>query len=113
MKEDKNEIFRAAHDASAATDFVLTLEREVSRAEALELGNSPATDIEEAQVIRDETDVLENDRDLVGSAGRSLSTGAERGSGGESERESTRFVARFEPQTGESRRPVRFHSYRL
>ena len=47
LKEDKNEIFRAAHDASAATDFVLSLEREVSRAEALEVGNPAATDIEQ------------------------------------------------------------------
>ena len=33
LKEDKNEIFRAAHDASAATDFLLSLERERSLAE--------------------------------------------------------------------------------
>ena len=109
LKEDKNEIFRAAHDASAATDFVLSLEREVSRAEALESGNSAATDIEKAQVIRDETEVLENDRDLVGSADHGLSTGTERESGAESERESTRFVARFEPQTG----TVAVHDKRL
>jgi antirestriction protein ArdC len=82
LKEDKNEIFRAAHDASAATDFVLSLEREVSRAEALEAGRSAATDIEKAQAIRDVTEVLENDRDLVGAG------------------ENTQFVARFEPQTG-------------
>ena len=30
LKEDKNEIFRAAHDASKATDFLLTLERDRS-----------------------------------------------------------------------------------
>src|SRR5580700_3819771 len=48
LKEDKNEIFRAAHDASTATDFVLSLEREVSRAEALEAGNPAATDIDKA-----------------------------------------------------------------
>ena len=36
LREDKNEIFRAAHDASLATDYVLSLDREVSRAEALE-----------------------------------------------------------------------------
>jgi antirestriction protein ArdC len=33
LKEDKNEIFRAAHDASVATDFLLSLERERSMAE--------------------------------------------------------------------------------
>ena len=91
LKEDKNEIFRAAHDASAATDFVLSLEREVSRAEALEAGSSAATDIEKAQAIRDETEVLENDRELVGAG------------------ENTQFVARLEPQTG----TVAVHDKRL
>jgi Zincin-like metallopeptidase len=39
LKEDKNEIFRAAHDASAATDFLLALERDRSIADqALEAG---------------------------------------------------------------------------
>src|SRR5438270_12900093 len=33
LKEDKNEIFRAAHDASAAADFLLGLERDRSIAE--------------------------------------------------------------------------------
>lgn len=94
LKEDKNEIFRAAHDASAAADFVLNLEREVSGAESLEVGGSAGTEVERAQVIRDEIGVLENDRDVVGSADRDSTTWA----GGE--RESTRFVARFEPKTG-------------
>ena len=40
LREDKNEIFRAAHEASAATDFVLSLDREVSRAQALGLATS-------------------------------------------------------------------------
>jgi antirestriction protein ArdC len=30
LKQDKNEIFRAAHDASAATDFLISLERDRS-----------------------------------------------------------------------------------
>ena len=42
LREDKNEIFRAAHEASAATDFVLSLDLEVSRAETLELAGSGA-----------------------------------------------------------------------
>ena len=33
LKEDKNEIFRAAHDASVAADFLLSLERDRSIAE--------------------------------------------------------------------------------
>jgi antirestriction protein ArdC len=98
LKEDKNEIFRAAHDASAATDFVLTLEREVSRAEALEAGDPAATDLERTQVIQDEIGALENDRDLVGSGDRDPSTCDE--TRADSGRESSRFVARLEPQTG-------------
>jgi len=107
LKEDKNEIFRAAHDASAATDFVLSLEREVSRAEALEAGNPAATDIDKAQALRDETGVLENDRDLVASAYRGLPAEAAQKDGGQGE--DTRFVARFEPQTG----TVAVHDKRL
>jgi hypothetical protein len=42
LREDKNEIFRAAHEASTATDFVLSLDREVSRAKALDPANSVA-----------------------------------------------------------------------
>ena len=33
LKEDKHEIFRAAHDASKATDFLLSLERDKSIAD--------------------------------------------------------------------------------
>jgi antirestriction protein ArdC len=100
LKEDKNEIFRAAHDASAATDYVLSLEREISKAEALEIGNSAATDLEKAQVIRDETETLENDRDAVGSIERDNSSGSESASAAKAERENTRFVARMERKSG-------------
>lgn len=40
LREDKNEIFRAAHEASLATDYVLSLDREVSRMEAVELAGA-------------------------------------------------------------------------
>ena len=33
LRQDKNEIFRAAHDASSATDYLLTLERDRSIAD--------------------------------------------------------------------------------
>jgi hypothetical protein len=36
LRDDKNEIFRAAHEASLATDFVLSLDREFRRTAALE-----------------------------------------------------------------------------
>ena len=45
LREDKNEIFRAAHDASAAADFLLALERDKSVAEERLVDGS----IEEAQ----------------------------------------------------------------
>ena len=64
LKEDKNEIFRASHDASAAADFLLSLERERSLAEeelaatqdpTAATGHSPASMLEEetAQIHRD------------------------------------------------------------
>jgi len=40
LRDDKNEIFRAAHDASLATDYVLSLDHEISRIEAVELADS-------------------------------------------------------------------------
>ena len=100
LREDKNEIFRAAHDASAATDFVLSLEREISKAEAVEIGNSSATDSQKAQAIRDETETLENDRDVVGSIDRDDSAPSESTPAGSGERENTRFVARMERESG-------------
>ncbi len=68
LKEDKNEIFRAAQDASAATDFVLSLDRDVSRAQALEVGDSAAGDPAAVQAIRDQIGVLEGDRTQAGSS---------------------------------------------
>ncbi len=48
LKEDKNEIFRAAHDASAATDFLLALERDRSMVDqalaATPTKDAPTTD---------------------------------------------------------------------
>ena len=68
LKEDKNEIFRAAQDASAATDFVLSLDRDVSRAQVLEVGDSAAADPAAVQTVRDQIGVLEGDRTKAGSS---------------------------------------------
>jgi antirestriction protein ArdC len=49
LKEDKNEIFRAAHDASRAADFLLALVRDRSMLDSTELGErnvSPDAEIE-------------------------------------------------------------------
>jgi len=57
------------------------------------------SDTERVQGIRDEIEVLENDRDLIGSADRESPTqdGLQPDSG---EHENARFVARIEPATG-------------
>src|SRR4051794_16951616 len=43
LKQDKNEIFRAAHDASKATDFLLGLARDVSIADEAKTAEVPPT----------------------------------------------------------------------
>ena len=67
LKEDKNEIFRAAHDASAATDFLLALERDRSIADqALEVGpgaDAATAGSSRAAVLEEETSRLERDRE--------------------------------------------------
>ena len=112
LKEDKNEIFRAAHDASTATDFVLGLEREASRAEALEIGDSMSADLLEsqaveggaaakAQEIRDEIVVLQLDRERVVEESRVGSARQQPENGGEQpQREDSQVVARFEADSG-------------
>ena len=88
LKEDKNEIFRAAHDASAATDFLLALERDRSIADqALEVG--PGTDAATAgsSVLEEETSRLERDREDL----------AEEPVPVEAMRESSNFTSRYEP----------------
>jgi hypothetical protein len=88
LKNDKHEIFRAAHDASAATEYVLRLEREISKAESLEASDAGR------DRLQDELEQIETDRDeapVTDIAARSTdSTG----------RETSRFVARFETETG-------------
>lgn len=100
LREDKNEIFRAAHDASAATDFVLALEREASKAEALEATEVSGTMATRAQVARDESEALEEVRGIAASAGPGAIKADLPAPGGNPERESTRFVARVETQSG-------------
>jgi antirestriction protein ArdC len=68
LKEDKNEIFRAAHDASAATDFLLSLERERSSAEeelvtARDL--TPAGGLSPTEVLEEETAEIHRDRERL------------------------------------------------
>jgi antirestriction protein ArdC len=112
LKDDKNEIFRAAHDASKATDFVLGLEREASRAEALEIGDPVSGESLEsqpivggeaakAQEIRDEITVLQIERERVAEESRAGSAVQQPENGGEQhQREDSQVVARFEADSG-------------
>ena len=64
LKDDKNEIFRAAHDASLATDFLLSLERERSLAEeALATAQEPsvAGGGSQAAALEEETAEIHHD----------------------------------------------------
>jgi antirestriction protein ArdC len=114
LKEDKNEIFRAAHDASAATDFLLSLERDRSIADqalsAAPAVDAPATGTSRAAVFEEETTRLEQDReDMAEHPGSDLAPAET-----SLVRELTQFAARCEPgnstvnvehkQTGADRR---------
>jgi antirestriction protein ArdC len=93
LKEDKNEIFRAAHDASAATDFLLAFERDRSIAEqALEGGSevdAAAAGSSRAAVLEEETSRLERDREDL-----------EESAPAEAMRESSESISRYEPGSG-------------
>jgi antirestriction protein ArdC len=68
LKQDKNEIFRAAHDASKATDFLLTLERARSVGnEGLAAGPVSGTEAgsSSAAVIVQKTEDIHRDRELI------------------------------------------------
>jgi antirestriction protein ArdC len=64
LSQDKNEIFRAAHDASAATDYLMTLERDRSIAdESLGAGPTPDSPGSGAASLEEQTQELERDRE--------------------------------------------------
>jgi antirestriction protein ArdC len=68
LKEDKNEIFRAAHDASAAADFLLSLERERSLAEeelAVSQDPNATTGLSPATILEEETAEIHRDRERL------------------------------------------------
>lgn len=92
LKEDKNEIFRAAHDASAATDFLLALERDRSIAEEA-LAAGPSLDSanggsSRAAILEEETSRLERDREDLKEQPVAAA------------RESSEFTSRYEPGSG-------------
>ncbi len=66
LKQDKNEIFRAAHDASAATDFLLALERDRSIAEEdLAVTNDPEMSASPSAVLGEAAAQLHHDRERL------------------------------------------------
>jgi antirestriction protein ArdC len=70
LREDKNEIFRAAHDASLASDFLLSLERDRSIAdETLAAGpaldSAPNSGAHEAAYEQDSANLQRDREDLV------------------------------------------------
>jgi antirestriction protein ArdC len=114
LKRDKNEIFRAAHDASVATDFILALERDKSIGEE-ELAGGPvltsgASGTSPAAIMEQETEELHRDRERVEdketdaalSAADLGITGAADNTNERSApaRESTEYAARYEPGSG-------------
>ncbi|HEX4133238.1 MAG TPA: zincin-like metallopeptidase domain-containing protein [Bryobacteraceae bacterium] len=111
LKRDKNEIFRAAHDASLATDFILALERDKSIGEeelaggpVLSSGSSPAAMLEQ------ETEELHHDRERVEEKGSdaalsvadqaTLDSADNANERSAPARESTEYAARYEPGSG-------------
>jgi antirestriction protein ArdC len=100
LKEDKNEIFRAAHDASAATDFLLTLERDRSIADE-ELANAPSIDpgtgIAPAMTLDETNTDLRHDRERLDEVAPNQDNSNETVA---AVRESAEQVARAEPGSG-------------
>jgi antirestriction protein ArdC len=114
LKRDKNEIFRAAHDASKATDFILALERDkpigeedlvsgpvlTSRAS----GSSPAAMLEqkteEIHHDRERVDEKESDADLGATDPAILESTENANERAGLARESTQYAARYEPGSG-------------
>lgn len=113
LKRDKNEIFRAAHDASKATDFILALERDKSIGEE-DLVSGPvltsrASGGSPAAMLEQETEEIHHDRERVdekeSEADLSATDPAILESGNANEhaaqvRESTQYAARYEPGSG-------------
>lgn len=108
LKQDKNEIFRAAHDASKAADLLLSLERDVSIADQdleIQAPENAATVSETVQLQHDREALeeqpvkrLANGTDESRPVAEPTNTDAK--SIGSSTRESKRTAARHEPTNG-------------
>jgi len=114
LKRDKNEIFRAAHDASKATDLILALERNKSIGEE-DLAGGPvltsgATGTSRAAMLEQETEEIHRDRerveekesdaDLSATDPPILESADNANEHTAPARESTQYAARYEPGSG-------------
>ena len=114
LKRDKNEIFRAAHDASKATDFILALERDKSISEE-DLASGPVLtsrtssnsltsileqEAEELHHDRARVEEKESDADLNAADPAFLEPGENANEHTAPARESTQYAARYEPGSG-------------
>lgn len=114
LKRDKNEIFRAAHDASKATDFILALERDKSISEQ-DLASGPVLssrtsgssltrileqEAEELHRDRERVEEKESDADLNAADPAFLEPGENANEQTAPARESTQYAARYEPGSG-------------
>lgn len=111
LRRDKNEIFRAAHDASKATDFILALERDRSIGEQAladePMVASPASVSSETAILEQETEQIvhdlervENESDRVRGSDQAILEAPENISEQMvSARESSNYVARYEPSS--------------
>ena len=114
LRRDKNEIFRAAHDASKATDFILALERAKSIGEE-DLTSGPvltsrASDSSATAILEQEAEELHRDRQrveekesdeaLAVSDPAILESSDNANEHTAAPRESAQYAARFEPGSG-------------
>ena len=114
LRRDKNEIFRAAHDASKATDFILALERDKSIGEE-DLTSGPvltsrASDSSATAILEQEAEELHHDREraeekesdeaLTVSDPVILESSENANEHTAAPRESAQYAARFEPGSG-------------
>ena len=113
LRRDKSEIFRAAHDASKATDFILALEHDRSIGEEALAGEpilaSPGSGSSQTAILEQETEEIHHDRERVEenelglalNADPAVLEGAENANEQTSPvRESTQYAARYEPGSG-------------
>ena len=114
LKRDKNEIFRAAHDASKATDFILALERDKSIGEedlasgaVLSSGVSGSStaamleqETEQIHHDRERVDEKESDADLSATDPALIGVAPNANEQAVPARESTQYAARYEPASG-------------